>query len=118
MRLPGTPGRKAAAAACKNPSNPPSVKSSTPNSTFTSDAKTTQKKPRKKLNRNRKIKAEDKDMASLPKSAYVPPHLRKRATAALTATTNEKAAPCVKNGVSTASAQSKIENTDTPRSLL
>ncbi|KAF2026217.1 hypothetical protein EK21DRAFT_74592 [Setomelanomma holmii] len=49
-------------------------------------------------------------MTSLPKKAYVPPHLRKRATD-VSAATNEKATAPVSNGCSTTSVQSKPGDT-------
>ncbi|KAH7066636.1 hypothetical protein BKA63DRAFT_425662 [Paraphoma chrysanthemicola] len=58
-------------------------------------------------------------MAGLPKSAYVPPHLRKQAAAAASAAATNKAdAPCVQNNTDPTSAQSATETTDKNHTLI
>ncbi|KAH7080888.1 hypothetical protein FB567DRAFT_448374 [Paraphoma chrysanthemicola] len=57
-------------------------------------------------------------MPGLPKSAYIPPHLRKQAAAASAATTHEAVTPCVQKSATPTSVQSTAEITDKIHALL
>lgn len=85
--------------------NTPTTPEQTPDNDAQKTAKPTHRKPRPRRNRNKK----DGNMISLPKSAYIPPHLRKRGTAtvAKVETEQEHHTPVVSP---TASTKSKTEH--------
>jgi hypothetical protein len=70
------------------------------------DAQSPKKKPRKRYQRRKNSNVKDKTMGTLPQSAYIPPHLRKRATPAAD-TTNGKNETSIANGSTAASEKSK-----------
>jgi hypothetical protein len=88
-----------------NSSRPKLTAASLPDSA-NSNTQNSKKKPYKRHKRRINTNAKDKTMGTLPKSAYIPPHLRKRAIVATNTTGGEKETPAT-NGSNAASEKSK-----------
>jgi hypothetical protein len=103
------PRAEAAASPLLISPSPASTKPATHNSLHHS-APNSQKKPRRRSNRNKNNLESKQDMLVLPESAYVPPHLRNRnrnRAAPITAT-EKTATNTVTNGSSNISPNSKV----------
>lgn len=100
-----------------NISNDPNPAQPTATANTPKNAHAPSKRSRKLHSKNKKKEAKDDDMDTLPQSAYVPPHLRKRTIAPAVA--NETGAGVVAgiaNAASTASLKSGTAHTDKAQS--
>jgi hypothetical protein len=101
------PRAEAAASPLSVSPSPASTKPATRNSLHHT-APNSQKKPRRRSNRNKNNLESKQDMLVLPESAYVPPHLRNRNRAAPITATGKTATNPATNGSSTISPNSKL----------